>query len=235
MTINQSKTRETHEASFSLQPYLWGFVVVMTALLVLMPLWPTLISSLEYSFGGQAPKIYWYLSRATGFVALTILWVSMALFDDAGQSPTSAGTKTASTPSQTMGESSTRSESSTPSPKVEQPEPRPSEEVSNKAHAPLPADSLSAALPAPEDKIGSHALVEKYETGSGKNKINVRIFREPPEPEGQEPGKDAPADHGDLNTEKLTLGLKKDFLTTPSQPSPPADLPSRHIKFLDEE
>ncbi len=38
-----------------------------------------LITNLAYSFSGHAPKIYWYLSRASGFIALTILWVSMAM------------------------------------------------------------------------------------------------------------------------------------------------------------
>ena len=417
MTINQSKTKDTNEASFSLQPYIWGFVVVMTALLVLMPLWPTLVSNLQYSFSGDAPKVYWYLSRATGFVALTILWVSMALgiglsnklarkwpgaptafamheflsllglsfaiyhglvlmgdhfvdfslpriltpfsiehrtvwvglgqvsfyawviaaasfyvrrwigqktwrlihytnfvtfalgwlhgtfsgsdsvtpqarwyywitaeillvllayrlyestskknlsfrqlarngfayvsqilrtilggpprlnkvsaaeapFPDAGHVSASLGTASASTPSPTT------DERSMPSPKVENQEPKPSEEAANKAHAPLTADASSAALAAPEDKIGAHPLVEKYEIGSGENKINVRIFREPPEPDCPEPGKDAQVDHGDLNTEKLISGLKKDFLTTPSQPSVTANLRFRRIKFLDEE
>lgn len=79
MTVNQIKNREISESSFVLQPYLLRFVGVVAILLIIIPLLPGLMSNLTYSFGGKAPKIYWYLSRSAGFVAITILWISMAL------------------------------------------------------------------------------------------------------------------------------------------------------------
>jgi hypothetical protein len=82
-----------------------------------------------------------------------------------------------------------------PGPGVEKPQPETSGALATEHQAPLPADSLSAAstIPAPGAKTGSHALVEKYEIGSGKNRINVRIFRVPPaKPDIPELGKEAP-------------------------------------------
>ncbi len=61
------------------QPYVLLFVVVFAVLLVVVPLLPGVISNFVYAFSGAKPKIYWYLSRSAGFVALTILWVSMAM------------------------------------------------------------------------------------------------------------------------------------------------------------
>jgi len=77
MSVNHLENREGNESSFSL--YLLRFVAVVVALLVIVPLLPGLASNLVYSFSGEAPKIYWYLSRSAGFVALTILWISMVL------------------------------------------------------------------------------------------------------------------------------------------------------------
>ncbi len=59
------------------------FVLVLMAMAlgtmaatVLLPSWmPTLARSLA----GSDPKAYWYLSRGSSFVALTLLWASMAL------------------------------------------------------------------------------------------------------------------------------------------------------------
>jgi hypothetical protein len=79
MTINQAKTKEGDESFLGLRPYLLGFVVLVAAALIIIPLLPALLSNFLYSFSGHAPKIYWYLSRSAGFVALTVLWAAMAL------------------------------------------------------------------------------------------------------------------------------------------------------------
>jgi len=79
MTIDQTKNKEAGDSIFGLQPYLLKFVAVVAASLVIIPLLPALLANLLYSFSGHAPKIYWYLSRSAGFVALTFLWMTMAL------------------------------------------------------------------------------------------------------------------------------------------------------------
>ncbi len=82
MSVNQPPKKEESDSLFGLQPYLVRTVVIIAIALIILPLLPGLISNLIYSyhsFGGKAPKIYWYLSRASGFVSYTILWISMAL------------------------------------------------------------------------------------------------------------------------------------------------------------
>jgi len=60
---------------FFLMVMLAILIGVLTAILVL-PAW---LPNMTTSLTGTSPKIYWYLSRATAFVSLTILWISMAL------------------------------------------------------------------------------------------------------------------------------------------------------------
>jgi len=82
MSVNQPPKKEVTESTVGSQPYLLWFAVSIAIALIVLPLLPGLISNLVYSFhsfGGKAPKIYWYLSRASGFVSFTILWISMAL------------------------------------------------------------------------------------------------------------------------------------------------------------
>src|SRR5512141_465609 len=62
-----------------LQSWVFRFVAVIALSLIIIPILPMLISNLAYSFSGEKPKIYWYLSRASGFVTLTILWAAMAM------------------------------------------------------------------------------------------------------------------------------------------------------------
>ena len=82
MSVNTSENTKGNDVSPGLQPYLLKFVAVVAILLIIIPLLPGLISNFAYSFteqAGKAPKIYWYLSRSAGFVAFSILWISMAL------------------------------------------------------------------------------------------------------------------------------------------------------------
>ncbi len=82
MSVSQSPKKEVHESGTGWQPHVLRFVAVVAVALIVLPLLPSLISNLAYSFhsfDGKAPKIYWYLSRASGFVSFTILWISMAL------------------------------------------------------------------------------------------------------------------------------------------------------------
>jgi predicted ferric reductase len=50
----------------------FGAVTALTAL----PIWAP---ALQHSFGGAEPHGFWYLSRASAFVAYALLWLSMAL------------------------------------------------------------------------------------------------------------------------------------------------------------
>jgi hypothetical protein len=75
-----ANTPETIQPNASpIQAWVFRFVAVIALGLILLPILPMLLTNLIYSFSGEAPKIYWYLSRASGFVTLTILWAAMAM------------------------------------------------------------------------------------------------------------------------------------------------------------
>lgn len=53
-----------------------AMAIGLLAAILLLPAW---LPDMATSMTGESPKVYWYLSRATAFVSLSILWVSMAL------------------------------------------------------------------------------------------------------------------------------------------------------------
>lgn len=68
-----------YESSVNIQFFLLimlAMVVGMLAAILLLPSW---LPNMATSLTGTDPKVYWYLSRATAFVSLSILWLSMAL------------------------------------------------------------------------------------------------------------------------------------------------------------
>lgn len=69
----------TYESSVNIQTFLLFMMAMAVGLLVAVVLLPTWMPNLAYSLGGEEPKAFWYLSRATAFVSLSLLWVSMAL------------------------------------------------------------------------------------------------------------------------------------------------------------
>ena len=79
MSINQPLIKEANESRIGWQIYLLWIIAAFAIALLILPVLPGLVANFVYSFSGEAPKIYWYLSRASGIVSFTILWVSMAL------------------------------------------------------------------------------------------------------------------------------------------------------------
>jgi predicted ferric reductase len=53
-----------------------AMILGLSAAILLLPAW---LPNMAVSLAGDSPKVYWYLSRATAFVSLSILWISMAL------------------------------------------------------------------------------------------------------------------------------------------------------------
>ena len=78
MSVNPSEQVE-YESSVNIQSFLMFLVAMTVGLLVAVLLLPAWLPNLAFSLGGDAPKAYWYLSRATAFVSLSLLWLSMAL------------------------------------------------------------------------------------------------------------------------------------------------------------
>ena len=79
MPASRTENISNNETKTNSQPFTLFLVAAVAGLLIMLPLLPAWVTNVTYSFSGQSPKIYWYLSRAAGFAALTILWVAMAL------------------------------------------------------------------------------------------------------------------------------------------------------------
>ncbi len=78
MSVNSSEQTE-YESSVNIQSFLMFLVAMTIGLLVAVLLLPAWLPNMAFSLGGDAPKAYWYLSRGTAFVSLSLLWLSMAL------------------------------------------------------------------------------------------------------------------------------------------------------------
>ena len=68
-----------YESSVNIQFFLLVMLAMIVGLLGAILLLPTWLPNMATSLTGTDPKVYWYLSRATAFVSLSILWISMAL------------------------------------------------------------------------------------------------------------------------------------------------------------
>ncbi len=75
---NQSQN-EFNESSVNLQSFVMFLLATLSGLIVAVLLLPIFIPNMAFSLSGDAPKAYWYLSRATAFISLSLLWLSMAL------------------------------------------------------------------------------------------------------------------------------------------------------------
>lgn len=70
---------EFNKSSVSVEFFLVIILAMTIGLLFAILLLPSWLPNLAISLTGESPKVYWYLSRATAFVSLSILWLSMAL------------------------------------------------------------------------------------------------------------------------------------------------------------
>jgi predicted ferric reductase len=78
MSVNSSEPVE-YESSVNIQSFLMFLVAMTVGLLFAVLILPSWLPNMSFSLGGNDPKAYWYLSRATAFVSLSLLWLSMAL------------------------------------------------------------------------------------------------------------------------------------------------------------
>jgi predicted ferric reductase len=70
---------EFNKSSVKIESFLLIVLATAIGLLAAILLLPAWLPNMATSLTGESPKVYWYLSRATAFVSLSILWVSMAL------------------------------------------------------------------------------------------------------------------------------------------------------------
>jgi predicted ferric reductase len=71
--------KDIEESSLDIQFFLLILLAMMIGLLAAILLLPSWLPTMATSLTGVSPKGYWYLSRATAFVSLSVLWISMAL------------------------------------------------------------------------------------------------------------------------------------------------------------
>jgi len=79
MNPKQPVDNENYESSVNIQFFLLVMLAMIVGLLAATLLLPTWMPNMANSLAGDSPKVYWYLSRATAFVSLSVLWLSMAL------------------------------------------------------------------------------------------------------------------------------------------------------------
>ena len=77
MSVNS--TEPEYESSVNIQTFLMFLLAMIVGLLFAVLILPSWLPNMAFSLGGDAPKAYWYLSRGTAFVSLSLLWISMAL------------------------------------------------------------------------------------------------------------------------------------------------------------
>lgn len=70
---------EFNESSVNIQSFLLFLFASMLGMLVATLVLPFVLPNMAFSLSGDSPKAYWYLSRGTAFVSLSLLWLSMAL------------------------------------------------------------------------------------------------------------------------------------------------------------
>jgi predicted ferric reductase len=78
MTANLVKEPEFYESSLNVQTLLFLLLAFIEGLLLAAILLPGWLPNLAVSLMGPDPKGFWYLSRASAFVGLILLWFSMA-------------------------------------------------------------------------------------------------------------------------------------------------------------
>ena len=67
------------ESSVNIQFFLLIMLAMIIGLIAAILVLPAWLPNMATSLAGESPKVYWYLSRATAFVSLSVLWLSMAL------------------------------------------------------------------------------------------------------------------------------------------------------------
>jgi len=75
----KSSENTEYESSIGLPGFLLVLLAMVIGTLVAGLLLPSWMPNLANSLLGPDPKAFWYLSRGSAFVALTLLWASMAL------------------------------------------------------------------------------------------------------------------------------------------------------------
>jgi predicted ferric reductase len=79
MLTRKNEFQEYPDTLLSVQSFLFVILAMGIGMLVAVLVLPVWLPHLAVSLLGPDPKAFWYLSRGSAFVALSLLWLSMAL------------------------------------------------------------------------------------------------------------------------------------------------------------
>lgn len=79
MSIGKGEMQEYPEPSFSVESFFLILLALGVGTLLGALVLPSWLPHLATSLFGPDPKAFWYLSRGSAFVAMSLLWLSMAL------------------------------------------------------------------------------------------------------------------------------------------------------------
>ena len=79
MDPDQTKQIEQATPVANLKVLFLGTLAIIAGVLISTWLLPRVLPGLTTSISGEAPKVFWYLSRGSAMVAFVMLWASMAL------------------------------------------------------------------------------------------------------------------------------------------------------------
>ena len=68
-----------YESAIELRTFVTVLLAISVGTLAAVLILPTWLPNLSTSLAGNEPKAFWYLSRGSSFVAMTLLWMSMAM------------------------------------------------------------------------------------------------------------------------------------------------------------
>ena len=79
MNTSSNDTNTQYQSALGVQTFLMILLAVSAGSLMATLILPGWLPNLSASLTGNDPKAFWYLSRSTAFVALSLMWLSMAL------------------------------------------------------------------------------------------------------------------------------------------------------------
>ncbi len=79
MAQSTTQIQEYPDSALSVQSFLFVLLAMGVGALAAVIILPSWLPNIATSIFGPDAKMYWYLSRGSGFVGLSLIWVSMAL------------------------------------------------------------------------------------------------------------------------------------------------------------
>lgn len=79
MNVNNQAQMEFDQSSVGIHSLMLFVFAATVGMLVAVLAMPVFLPNMAFSLSGESPKAYWYMSRGTALISLSLLWLSMAL------------------------------------------------------------------------------------------------------------------------------------------------------------